>query len=301
MSGGNQPEAKLLARLKDHVSHPLALTNIAMLAFAANSLLCRMALEHQLIDAASFTAIRISAGAITLAVLVTLRDGKWTLPRPNLPAVASLFGYMIFFSFAYLTLTAATGALLLFGAVQLTMFAVALRNGERFTTLSWMGLATAFAGLVYLLAPGVTAPDPSGALLMVLAGLAWGIYSLLGRGAGDPLLETTSNFVYSVPLALLAGIAFFQNAQASTAGITLAIASGALASGVGYAIWYAALPNLTAARAATVQLSVPVIAAIGAVFFLAESITLRLGVASLLTIGGIWLVLSQRETEDPSD
>ena len=201
------------------------LTVTAMIAFAANSLLCRMALGQEMIDAASFTMIRIVAGAVTLIVIVSLRGGTTRL-RPHWSSVAALFGYMVFFSFAYLSLTAGTGALLLFGAVQLTMFIAAIRSGERFSVLAWAGLCAAFAGLVYLVAPGV--------------------------------------------------------------------AAGSIASGLGYAVWYAALPNLTAGRAATVQLSVPAIAALGGVLLLSEHITLRLVVASSLTIGGIWLVLAQR-------
>lgn len=275
-------------------AHPAVLTGVAMLAFAANSLLCRMALGQQLIDPASFTTVRILSGAVTLAVLISLRQRSWAFTRPRYPAVASLFIYMIFFSFAYVTLSAATGALLLFGAVQLTMFAAALREGERFSALSWCGLGIAFSGLIYLVAPGVTAPDPLGAVLMLLAGAGWGAYSLIGRGAADPLRETADNFVYSVPPALVASLVLFGDVQASAPGLLLAVASGALASGMGYAIWYAVLPNLSTGRAATVQLSVPIIAAIGGVIFLAESVSLRLGISSLLTIGGIWLVLAQR-------
>ena len=280
--------------VQGRLSHPAMLTGIAMLAFAANSLLCRMALGAQLIDAASFTSIRILAGAAMLAVLVSMRDRRWVFARPRIPAVASLYGYMICFSFAYLTLSAATGALLLFGAVQLTMFAVALRGGERFSAISWVGSGVAFTGMIYLVAPGVTSPEPVGAVLMVLAGVSWGAYSLIGRGAADPLVETANNFLYSIPPTLFASLAFLGDIQASVPGVLLAVASGALASALGYAIWYAALPSLTAGRAATVQLSVPFIAALGAVVFLAESITLRLGISSLLTIGGIWLVLTQR-------
>jgi drug/metabolite transporter (DMT)-like permease len=202
---------------------------------------------------------------------------------------------MIFFSFAYLTLSAATGALLLFGAVQLTMVAVALRNGEQLSAVSWLGLVLAFGGMTYLVAPGVTAPDPSGALLMVIAGIGWGSYSLIGRSAADPLRETANNFVYSAPLTVAASLVFWAGAEATAEGILLAAVSGALASGVGYALWYAALPNLTASRAATVQLSVPVIAAVGGILFLSEAISIRLGIATLLTIGGIWLVLKQRQ------
>jgi drug/metabolite transporter (DMT)-like permease len=252
-----------------------------------------MALGRELIDAASFTSVRIIAGAITLAVIIYLRGGGARL-APNWPGVAALFAYMAFFSFAYLSLTAGTGALLLFGAVQLTMFMSAIRSGERFSVLSWAGLCAAFAGLVYLVAPGITAPDPIGAVLMAIAGVAWGAYSLIGRKSVRPLLSTASSFLYAVPVTIGLSAMFINEADISLPGAVLAIVSGALASGLGYAAWYAALPNMTAGRAATVQLSVPVIAAIGGVLLLSEPITLRLLVASGLTIGGIWLVLAQR-------
>jgi drug/metabolite transporter (DMT)-like permease len=271
----------------------MVLTATAMVAFAANSLLCRMALGGELIDAASFTSVRIIAGAVTLTLIVYFRDREITL-APNWPGVAALFAYMAFFSFAYLSLTAGTGALLLFGAVQLTMFLAAIRGGERFSLLSWAGLCVAFAGLVYLVAPGITAPDPIGAVLMAIAGVAWGAYSLLGRNSVRPLLATTSSFVYAVPVTIGLSAVFIADADISVPGALLAVVSGALASGLGYAAWYAALPGMTAGRAATVQLSVPVIAAIGGVALLSEPVTLRLLVASGLTIGGIWLVLAQR-------
>jgi len=264
-----------------------------MIAFAANSLLCRMALGQGMIDAASFTTIRIAAGALTLLLIVSMRGPATRVP-PNWPGVAALFCYMVFFSFAYLSLAAGTGALLLFGAVQMTMFAAAIRAGERFSQLSWLGLAGAFGGLVYLVAPGITAPDPLGALLMASAGVAWGAYSLIGRRAGQPLLATAANFVYSVPPAIVLSIVFFAGTDISVPGAILAAISGGLASGLGYAVWYTALPALTAGRAATVQLSVPVIAALGGILFLSEPVTLRLVVASGLTIGGIFLVLAQR-------
>jgi len=269
------------------------LTAAAMLAFAANSLLCRMALGLELIDAASFTTVRLLAGALTLALIVLLRGQRSEIVA-NWPGVAALFCYMVFFSFAYLSLSAGTGALLLFGAVQLTMFAFAIRNGERFTLFAWVGLVATFAGLSYLVAPGVSAPDAGGALLMTVAGVAWGVYSLIGRKADRPLLATAANFIYTVPPTLVLSIVFISRADVSAAGIALAIASGALASGLGYTVWYAALPGLTAGRAATVQLSVPVIAAIGGVVLLSEQISMRLVVASVLTIGGIWLNLAQR-------
>lgn len=267
-----------------------------MIAFAANSLLCRMALDGDVADPAGFTIVRIVAGALTLVLLIVIRDRQWQFQRPNLPAVGSLFCYMFFFSFAYLTLSAATGALLLFGAVQATMLAVAAIGGERFSGWGGVGLLIAIAGVVYLVAPGVTAPDPLGAVLMVIAGIAWGAYSLIGRGAVDPLKETASNFLYLCVPGVLAALFFMDAWSMSGAGFLLASASGALASGIGYAIWYAALPTLSAGRAATVQLTVPLIAAVGGVLFLAEDISSRLVIASIFTIGGVWLVLNQRQT-----
>ena len=271
----------------------IVLTATAMIAFAANSLLCRMALGQDLIDPWSFTSIRIIAGAATLGLIVSIR-GNTKKVTANWPGVAALFCYMVFFSFAYLSLSAGTGALLLFGAVQLTMFAVAIRRGERFSWLSWIGLCAAFAGLVYLVAPGVTAPDPAGAVLMATAGVAWGAYSLIGQKSSEPLLGTMSNFLYCVPFAVGLSALFISSAEISARGALLATVSGALASGLGYTVWYAALPRLSAGRAATVQLSVPLVAALGGVLLLSEHITFRLVVASSLTIGGIWMVLAQR-------
>ena len=264
-----------------------------MIAFAANSLLCRMALGDGLIDAASFTSIRIISGALTLFVIVAVR-GSGTRVPPDWPGITALFIYMACFSFAYLSLGAGTGALLLFGAVQLTMFVEAIRSGERFPVVAWIGLCAAFCGLGYLVAPGVTAPDPVGALLMVVAGVAWGAYSLVGRKSTRPLVSTAANFVYAVPLSIVLSMVFLASADLSLSGALLAVMSGGLASGLGYAVWYAVLPSLTAGRAATVQLSVPVIAAMGGIAFLSEPLSLRLIVASGLTIGGIALVLAQR-------
>jgi len=283
---------------RSQILRTVILTITAMIAFAANSLLCRMALGQDFIDAASFTSIRIVSGATVLLLIVSIR-GHAKKITANWPGVAALFCYMVFFSFAYLSLSAATGALLLFGAVQLTMFAAAIRHGERFSFLSWIGLGAAFAGLVYLVAPGVTSPDPLGAVLMATAGVAWGAYSLIGRRSDQPLLTTTSNFIYSVPLAIGLSAVFIASANVSLPGVLLAVASGAFASGLGYAIWYAALAGLTAGRAATVQLSVPVIAALGGVLLLSEQVTTRLIVASGLTIGGIWIVLAQQSRQVP--
>lgn len=271
-------------------------TATAMVAFAANSLLCRMALGYELIDPASFTTIRIIAGAITLVVIVAARRGEPNL-KPDGAATAALFAYMVFFSFAYISLSAGTGALLLFGAVQMTMFVAAIRAGEKFSAVSWIGLAVAFSGLVYLVAPGVSAPEPIGAVLMVLAGVAWGAYSLVGRRAERPLLATASNFVYCIPLTFVLSAVCYQSTDVTAPGVLLAIASGSIASGIGYTVWYAVLPHLSAGRAATVQLSVPVIAAVGGVLFLSEPTTMRLVIASGPILGGIWLVLAQRSRQ----
>jgi len=283
-----------------HMTSTALLTLIAMFAFAANSLLCRLALGDQQIDAASFTTVRVLSGAITLSLFMLphwRRGGRRV--RFDWGASAMLFAYMIFFSFAYLSLSAGTGALLLFGSVQMTMILAALGAGERFTAWSWAGLLVAVAGLVYLVWPGITAPDPAGAVCMIVAGLAWGLYSLVGRRAGNPLESTANNFLLATPMAIAASLLFLGNLQLSTGGLLLAMASGSVASGLGYVTWYAALQGLNATRAATVQLSVPVIAAIGGVVLLAESVTLRLVLASAATLGGIALVLLQRSARQP--
>lgn len=272
----------------------LAFTAAAMFAFAANSLLCRLALAHGGIDPASFGAIRVASGALALVLIVRGRAGHATSVRGDWTSAAMLFAYVAFFSFAYVGLTAGTGALILFGAVQLTMFGAALRSGERFAPVAWCGLALAAAGLVYLVLPGVSAPPPGSAVLMALAGAAWGVYSLRGRGGPDPLRATAGNFLRAAPLAFVLWLPFARVAHADGAGIALAIVSGALTSGVGYALWYTALRALTAMRAATVQLSVPLITAFGAVLFLAEPLTLRLVLASVAILGGIALVLARR-------
>jgi drug/metabolite transporter (DMT)-like permease len=273
----------------------LALTSIAMLAFAANSLLCRMALGPPRIDAASFTAIRLAAGALTLWLLLRRRGSRGARTAGDWTAAGMLFVYAIAFSLAYRSLSAGTGALILFGFVQLTMLASGLRAGERLTATAWLGLLLAVGGLVYLLLPGLAAPDPEGAVLMAAAGIAWGVYSLRGRGIPDPLHATAGNFVRSVPLALLALLPFVGAPLPDADGVLLAVASGAFASGIGYTLWYSALRGLNASRAATVQLSVPVIAAFGGVLLLDEPLGLRLMVATVAVLGGIALVLGQRK------
>jgi len=272
----------------------IMLTAVAMIAFACNSLLCRIALQQGGIDPASFASVRLVSGAIALAVIVRLRSGRPAPGDADWRAAAMLFAYVVFFSFAYLSLSAGTGALILFGAVQLTMFGAGLRAGEMFSAVAWLGLTLAVAGLVYLVSPGVTAPAPFGATLMAIAGVAWGLYSLRGRGVSDPLAVTAGNFARAAPLALVLSLLFVAKANADAAGVVLAVVSGAVTSGIGYVIWYAALRNLSAMRAATVQLSVPPIAAIGGVIFLSEAITPRLAAASAAILGGIAMVLLSR-------
>ena len=271
----------------------VALTTLAMIAFAGNSLLCRAALKETQVDAATFTTVRIVSGALTLWLIVRLRRdaaagaGTWA-------SAFWLFAYAAGFSFAYITLTAATGALLLFGAVQATMMTYALWKGERWRPVQVAGLAAAFAGLAGLLLPGASAPSPWGAALMLFAGFSWGIYSLRGRGAGDATRVTAGNFLRAVPFAVVVSLAMLAQASIDWMGIGYAIASGAIASGIGYAIWYTALPHLRAGTAATVQLSVPVIAALGGVLLLGEPITVRLIVCSTAILGGIAVVTATR-------
>ena len=284
----------------------IALTATAMLAFAANSLLCRLALQPGDIDPASFASIRLVSGAAVLFVIVRWASGSGGSTGPagssGVPASGKadglaalmLFAYVAFFSFAYVTLPAGTGALILFGAVQLTMLGAGLQSGERFGLSGWLGLGLAIAGLVYLVFPGVAAPPWQGVALMAAAGIAWGVYSLRGRKVADPLVATARNFIRAAPLALGLNLLFAAQAHGTPGGIALAVASGALTSGVGYVIWYAALPRLTALRAATVQLSVPLIAAFGGVALLSEAVTPRLLLASIGILGGIAVVLMAR-------
>jgi drug/metabolite transporter (DMT)-like permease len=274
------------------------LTTAAMIGFAANSLLCRGALRGGAIDAATFTAIRLATGAAVLVAIVIAREGGSAL-RSNrrgegtwLSAVA-LAAYAVAFSYAYLEIGAAAGALLLFGAVQLTMITGGLLRGERPTPRQWLGWLLAIAGLVVINAPRLDPPPVGGAVLMMLAGIAWGIYSLRGRGVTRPLVATASNFARSVPIAaLLVAIAFATRAHASPLGIALAAASGGIASGLGYSLWYAAVPSLGATRAAVVQLSVPVITAIAAVVILAEPLRPTVAIGGGAIVGGLALALT---------
>ena len=273
----------------------VAWVGFAIVAFAANSLCCRLALGGEKIDVGTFTLVRLGAGAIVLVAINLARR-----PRPaglfacNALSSLALFVYAAAFSLAYRQLTAGTGALLLFGAVQATMLGGALSRGERPRRGEWLGLAIALGGLAYLVSPGLGAPPATGSALMVLAGAAWGIYSLRGRRLGDPLVSTAAIFLWELPLALMFWISVHGAIPAAPAGVMWAVLSGALASGVGYAVWYTALPTITATRAATVQLTVPIVAAFGGVGFLGETISARLLLASLLVLGGVGLAIFTR-------
>jgi drug/metabolite transporter (DMT)-like permease len=269
----------------------VCLTLMAMTAFAGNSLLCRLALKQTAIDAATFTLVRIVSGAVALGLILSLRSGGSLRKAGSWFSASMLFLYAAAFSFAYLTLPAGTGALLLFGAVQATMIFWAWQGGERLAWRQRLGLVFALAGLVALVFPGLSAPPFGGSILMLTAGVAWGIYSLRGKNAGDPVRATAGNFARAVPFAVILSLASLPWMRLDRAGIVYAILSGAIASGAGYAIWYTALPGLKGASAASVQLMVPVLAAAGGILFLGESITLRLVLASVAVLGGIGLVV----------
>ena len=269
------------------------LTLLAMIAFASNSLLCRAALKETSIDAASFTFVRIFSGAAALWLILTTRrttsqsSGNWI-------SALALFAYAAAFSFAYNTLSAGTGALLLFGAVQATMILWGFGKGERLDPIQIAGLVVAVAGLVLLVLPGLSAPPLIGSILMLSAGLAWGVYSLRGKTAGDPIAATSGNFLRAVPFAALVSVIMLPKMHLDSLGVIYAVISGAITSGLGYVIWYAALAGLKAASAATVQLSVPVLAATGGILLLGEPITLRYVIASIAVLGGIFLVVIEK-------
>jgi drug/metabolite transporter (DMT)-like permease len=275
-------------------SRAILLTSLAMLAFASNSLLCRIALKHTGIDVASFTTIRLISGAVMLWLVVKTRRSVQT-GGGNWFSAFALFVYAAGFSFAYMSLPAASGALLLFGAVQVTMIGYGVWSGERLLRLQLIGLMFAFGGLVGLLLPGLSAPPLHSSILMLGAGAAWGVYSLRGRSTGDPTKVTSGNFMRAALIAAAMSVLMFKGMSLNNMGFWYAIASGALASGIGYAIWYTALPALKATHAATVQLSVPVIAALGGIVFLGEPISLRLVLASFAILGGIAKVILEKQ------
>jgi drug/metabolite transporter (DMT)-like permease len=269
------------------------LTTLALIAFAGNSLLCRIALARTGIDAASFTSVRLLSGALVLWLIVAVQREKIGGAGSWYSALA-LFAYAACFSFAYVSLSAATGALLLFGAVQTSMIGVGLWKGERLRGAQMVGLALAVGGLLALLLPGLSAPPLGAAVLMIAAGTSWGIYSLRGKGTPNPTLTTAGNFIRTLPFAAALSLAMLPRLSLDGNGVLLAMASGGLASAVGYAIWYTALRGLNATSAATVQLSVPVLAAFGGIAFLGEAVTLRLLLSSLAILGGIALITLAR-------
>ncbi len=289
------------------------LTLLAMIAFASNSLLCRAALKQTSIDPATFTFVRIFSGAVALWLIVMIRSsisvvaavydrrndlvGAHRAPlQGNWPSAIALFVYAAGFSFAYVDLSAGTGALLLFGAVQATMILWGFRKGERLDVLQVLGLVVALIGLIVLVFPGILAPPLNSSLLMIAAGVAWGVYSLRGKTAANAIAATTGNFLRAVPLAILMGVIAggLQKMKLDSLGVTYAVISGAITSGLGYVIWYAALTGLKATSAATVQLSVPVLAATGGILLLHEPVTLRYVVASIAVLGGILLVVIEK-------
>ena len=269
-----------------------------MTAFAGNSLFCRLALRHTGIDAASFTSFRLVSAALTLWLIVAV-SRKADGIAGNWPSAAALFVYAACFSFAYVSLPAATGALLLYGAVQTSMIGFGIWKGERLHGAQLAGFALALGGLTGMLLPGLSAPPLFGSVLMLIAGVAWGVYSLRGRGASDPVLVTAGNFLRTIPFTLGLSLLTLGRQSFDTPGIVYAILSGALASGIGYTVWYHALPQLKATKAAAVQLSVPVLAALGGVIFLSEPISLRVILASIAILAGIALVVLEKKRAKP--
>ncbi|MCH8058488.1 MAG: DMT family transporter [Proteobacteria bacterium] len=268
---------------------------MALIAFAANSVLCRLALGEETIDAASFTVIRLLSGALVLlAILAFSNDKEASASRGSWSASLMLFVYAVAFSFAYISLDTGTGALILFGSVQITMILLSLVSGNRLHLSEWVGVIIAFTGFVYLVLPEVTSPSVMGFLLMIAAGIAWGMYTLKGRGSAHPLKDTAYNFLRTIPLVIILLVITIQDAHYSAAGVLLAVLSGGIASGIGYTIWYIALGGLSTTQAAVVQLSVPAIAAFGGVLFVSEAITARLTLSASMILGGILLVVLGR-------
>ena len=274
-------------------------TVLALIAFAANSVLCRLALGENAIDASTFTIVRLLSGAIVLTVIISIgkikaKANSNSSTKGSWPASIALFIYAITFSFAYVTLDTATGALILFGSVQITMILMSIFSGNRLHISEWFGMALAFTGFVYLILPGITTPSVIGFFLMTVSGIAWGIYTLKGRGSQNPIMDTAFNFLRTMPFVIILAVITIKYAHYSSEGILLAVLSGSIASGIGYMIWYSALSGLSVTQAAVLQLLVPVIAAVGGVIFVSESISLRLTVSSAMILGGILMVVLGR-------
>lgn len=289
------PGTSRTTALARHFARTALLTSIALLCFSANSILCRLALAPKLIDPASFTTVRILSAVAMLTASVWLKYRH--LPRPGRAkprSVAAVFVYLVFFSFAYTRLGAATGALVLIAAVQLTMLCIAVFQGERFAVLSWVGFAVAVGGVLWLLLPGATAPDPLGAALMAVSGTAWGFFTVFARGADRPEETNASNMLWCLLPAAIVNLLWLGDMHWTVEGLVLAAASGAVATGFGYIVWYLALRHLLVTQATIVQLSMPAVVALAGVVFLAEPLTMRLVVASAAMLGGIALALIRR-------
>ncbi len=279
----------------------VGLTALTMAAFAANSLLCRMALGGPLVDPVSFTTIRLVSGAVALIAISRL------VVEPEVPETTkgswgsgfALFAYAAAFSLAYVSLSAGMGALILFGAVQVTMLGAALTSGEHLRPAQWVGSLAAMGGLVYLVLPGLSAPDPTGALLMCASGIAWGVYSIRGKGVSAPVTMTAGNFLRSAPFAIVASAVALSEVRLEPAGVLIALTSGIVTSGMGYVLWYRVLRSLTTFQASIVQLSVPVLAAFGGVAFLSEQVSTRLVAASVLILGGVALAVLKGHSMAP--
>ena len=285
----------MIAKSSNYLVKIIIFTGVALIAFAANSVLCRLALGERAIDAPSFTVIRLLSGAMVLLAIISIKSNKTdSSTKGSWSASLMLFLYAITFSFAYITLDTGTGALILFGSVQITMILLSLISGDRLHITEWAGVTIAFIGFVYLILPGVTTPSAIGFLLMIVAGIAWGIYTLKGRSSDDPLMDTAYNFLRTLPLVIILAIITVKNAHYSYEGVLLAVLSGGIASGIGYTIWYIALGGLSATQAAVVQLLVPVIAAFGGIVFVSEAVTLRLIVSATMILGGILMVVLGR-------
>jgi len=268
------------------------LTAFALIAFAANSVLCRLALGSGTIDAASFTGIRLFSGAIALFIILSIKSSNKDLSsKGSWAASFALFLYAITFSYAYLLVDTGTGALILFGSVQISMILMSLISGTRLHLSEWSGVIIAFSGFVYLIVPSITTPSINGFILMTISGISWGVYTLMGRSSKNPLMDTTFNFLRTIPLVVLLALYAMQNLHFSSEGVILALLSGGITSGVGYTVWYIVLRDLSSTQAAVIQLSVPVIAAIGGVVFVAEVITSRLIISTAVVLSGILMVL----------
>jgi len=278
--------------MNNNIIKTIFLTGLALIAFAANSVLCRLALKNEAIDPSSFTVIRLLSGAFVLLIILGITrntsrlssTGSWT-------ASVMLFLYAVTFSYAYVSLDTATGALILFGSVQITMILRSLISGSRLHITEWTGVVISFAGFIYLILPGISTPSIIGFILMTIAGIAWGIYTWKGLGSKSPLMDTTYNFLRTIPFVALLAIVTMNNINYSAEGIILALLAGGVTSGIGYTIWYVALDGLSSTQAAVLQLSVPVIAAFGGVIFVSETITYRLIISTAMVLGGILMVV----------